>query len=349
MFKKLPESAIALTILFGLAGIPQIALSESKLVATTIAQADNEIEPETSENQREISWYWLLLLLIPIGLGGLLLARRTQADSDIRERDIYSTSTVEPSVVSTNDNLTRANNIPNSTEAEPILTKEPSSFEFDNDRAIDRDVETEDNELLTDNNNIASFPVIDRQADTIEDLQENKTTEDPEASGDRTAINTDVDRATKDTRSERDLLTGANSISRTEIDTKQVDLEPQANSSELNLNDLDEREIRLEEITFDDQSPVEPTTDSEEDEITDWLESLEGTETDGDLDEIAEWLNSLETDDESKVANGETPSVDADNDRDSYTSIEEAIYVTDDAFDELQSLLDEDSDRKQDF
>ncbi len=366
MLNKLPNSAIAIALLFGLAGIPQIAdSSESNLITkTTIAQANTDEVPPNTENQRETSWYWLLLLLIPLGLGGLLLARRTPDSSDT------TTSIPNTPVPAANNNLTSPNSnqiananltpgatgIPNDIEPETTLTRKPNSDNLDNNPV--KNVEPGEYRTSSNANDVTSQASLsDRHTDTnTEAFLKDSTTGDSVVRNNYQEVDStrakeidpnsskliDIDRATEDTQFESKYV----SPSQAEIDSQQIALESEADTI-FGLDDLDRQEISLDEITFDDRSQVTSSPDTkEEDDLSEWLASLEGTENDSDLDDISEWLDSLEADETTSVANGHSTKTTGDYGE--FSSIDETTYMSDDdAFEELQNLLDEDSNRHQ--
>ncbi|WP_036477572.1 hypothetical protein [Myxosarcina sp. GI1] len=361
MLNKLPNSAIAIALLFGLAGIPQIAdSSESKLITkTTIAQANTDEVPPDTEDRGGASWYWLLLLLIPLGLGGLLLARRTPTNADT------TTSTPNTPATSANNKLTSpesnqivnanltpgATGIPKDIEPETTLTREPDSYNFDNNSQVNN-IEVREDLASSNVNGVASQAAVDdRPSDTnTEAFLEDSTTRDLDFTSNSVAINNysevDINRATEVPQSESKYV----SPSQAEIDSQEIALESEADAI-FGLNNLDRQEISLDEITFDERSQFTPTLDTkEDDELTEWLASLEGTENDSDLDDISEWLDSLEADETTSVTNGHSTktTVDADDNYSELVSIHETTYMSDDdAFEELQNLLDEDSNRRQ--
>ncbi|MGV2826544.1 hypothetical protein [Myxosarcina sp. GI1(2024)] len=324
MLNKLHNSVIALTLLLGLAGTPKIATSSElkNISRITIAQnSTEEITPQATDEERGASWYWLLLLLIPLGLGGLLLARRTQSDAEVNERDrVYSTTHANtPTTIADNslfpldsnqianadrssDNTTTANRL----EDETILTTGLTAYDIVGERQTrHRDEVAENESIILDNG--------DRQSDVPTDQSQ------------ATTISDDLDR---------------------NLENRDPGLEDLSSESETSLGS--NSEISLEEITFEDLSEDLAREAEEDDGIFDWLESLDDSENDGNLDDISEWLNDLDNAEPDRDSHQLlVKTIDCEPNRSSSSSTNEKTSKSDeDIFRELEDMLNEDLQRR---
>lgn len=318
MLSKLHNSIVALTLLFSLVGTFEIATSSesNNISRTTIAQTSTEeIAPQTDDNRRGTSWYWLLLLLIPLGLGGVLLARRTRSSAEVRRDEVYTTTNANTPTTTADKNLSPSN-------SEQIANVNPTS---NGTATINR---IEDETILT--TGLTAYDIVgERQAENREEViaKENESssvakselqTEDGTDKPEITPISDNSSLASEDTDRERgDLF------------------------SELETSDDSQDEISLEEITFEESNEDLADNSDEEDRIFDWLESLDDSHKDDNLDEISEWLNSLDSSESANEPHFSVTTIDFEDTQDTLSEKNEELSTSDnDTFQELQDLLD---------